>query len=559
MALIGRPKFQTLQTNALYYGDNLFVLREYVPRESVDLIYLDPPFNSQRGYNVIFKDEAGRQSDAQSEAFADTWHWGPAAEGHLYYLLNTAEHGGAVPEAVTAIIGALVSALGRNQVTAYLVEMSVRLVEMYRVLKPTGSLYLHCDPAASHYLKVLLDGIFGPANFRSEVVWKRTSAHSSAKRYGPVHDTLLYYAKTDQHTWNPQHQPYDQHYLDEFYTHVDEDGRRWRRSDVTGAGIRRGETGKPWRGIDITTKGRHWAYPPSVLEQMDAAGKLHWPAKAGGMPMLKRYADQQPGVPLQDVWTDIPPLHNLAAERLGYPTQKPVALLKRVIEASTNPGDVVLDPFCGCGTAIAAAHQLGRRWMGIDVTYIAIWVMRERLRREFDFTDVDVINDPTEIGGVRQMVAGKDGRYQFQWWALEKLGAQPPGGSEKRGADRGIDGKIAFTDPAGRRGTVLVSVKSGAVNPGMVRDLRGTVERDGAQMGVFVTLEEPTQGMRDEATAAGFYAPVTSETPLPKLQIVTAQELLSGGAALPKLRYSPFWWARPLRPVQPDRQLPLFS
>ena len=304
---------------------------------------------------------------------------------------------------------------------------------------------MHCDPNASHYLKIF-GRDFGPEKFLNEVIWKRTSAHSSSKRYGPVHDVLLFYAKTDDYTWNQVFQPYDESYLDAFYTHHDKDGRRWRRSDLTGAGVRHGETGKPWHKIDVTAKGRHWAWPPSELEKMDKAGKIHWPEKTGGMPMLKRYLDEQPGMPLQDVISDIPPMHNLAEERLGYPTQKPLALLERIIAASSNKGDLVLDPFCGCGTATHGAEKLHRKWIGIDITHLAIGLIERRLKDAFPGIEFEVHGTPKDFAGAEDLA--KRDKYQFQWWAVTLINAVPYGG-KKKGADSGIDGLLLLQ--AGRQ------------------------------------------------------------------------------------------------------------
>jgi DNA modification methylase len=340
--------------NHLYYGDNLEVLREHVRDESVDLIYLDPPFNSNATYNVLFRGPSGDQSQAQIEAFEDTWHWNNAAEKAFDEVMQG-------PNAdVANMLRAMRSFLKDNDMMAYLTHMAVRLVELHRVLKPTGSIYLHCDPTASHYLKVLMDAVFGPTKFLNEVIWKRTSAHSSAKRYGPIHDTLLFYSKGDTYCWNKCFDPYDQDYLETFFDQEDADGRRWKRTDLTGAGTRNGETGLPWRGIDVTAKGRHWAYPPRELDKLQAKGKVHWPKKTDGMPRLKQYPEDLPGVPFQDVIAHIRTMHNLSEERLGFPTQKPVALLERIISASSNPGDVVLDPFCGCGTTVMPP----RSWAG---------------------------------------------------------------------------------------------------------------------------------------------------------------------------------------------------
>ncbi len=506
--------------NHLYYGDNLDVLRRHVEDESVDLVYLDPPFNSNQDYNVLFKSK-GTKAAAQIKAFEDTWQWDEAA---ALSCEETIEAGGDIAEALRA----LRSFLGTSDMMAYLAMMAPRLVELRRVMRPTASMYLHCDPTASHYLKIVLDAVFGPENFQNEIIWKRTSAHSSAKRYGPVHDVLLFYARGPQFVWNPQHQPYDEHYISEFYTHVDEDGRRWRRSDLTGAGTRNGETGKPWRGIDVTAKGRHWFVPPTELDKLDDAGRIHWPAKAGGVPMLKRYLDDQPGVPLQDVWTDISPLHNLAAERLHYPTQKPVALLERILLSSSNEGDVVLDPFCGCGTAISAAERLKRRWIGIDITHLAIGLIKSRLRDEF--TDVisntyDVLGEPTTNEDAAQLA--HDDHYQFQWWALGLVGARPD--DKKKGADKGIDGRLYFHDEkGGKTKQVIISVKSGRLKATDVRDVRAVIEREDAEIGVLISMESPTKPMRAEAASAGFYTAPFAGTKHPRLQLLTVEELLSG-------------------------------
>ena len=296
-------------TNTLYYGDNLDILRQHVPDESVDLVYLDPPFNSNANYNVLFKEQSGEESPAQIRAFTDTWEWTQEAQRTYEQEIITNPD---TPPNVKDMISAFRQFIGSNPMMAYLVMMTPRLVELRRVLKPTGSIYLHCDPTASHYLKLLMDTIFGKDRFLSEIVWKRTSAHSSSHRPGPVHDILLMYSKSPAHKWNQRYQPYDQLYVDTFFEMQDEDGRRWKRTDLTGAGTRAGETGLPWRGIDITSKGRHWAYPPSELDSLDAQGRIHWPRKRGGMPRIKQYADEMPGVPLQDIWSDIRPIHNLS-------------------------------------------------------------------------------------------------------------------------------------------------------------------------------------------------------------------------------------------------------
>ncbi len=524
-----------LRTNTLYYGDNLDVLRHAIPSESIDLIYLDPPFNSNRSYNVLFREAGKGESPAQIEAFEDTWHPGEAANRAF---AEVAIHG---TDDTARLLHAMVDALGHNDVTAYLSMMAVRLIEMHRVLKATGSIYLHCDPTASHYLKVMMDAIFGAKAFRSEVIWKRTSAHSSALRYGPVHDVLLYYTRSDTYTWNPSMQAYDPAYLDTFFDQRDADGRRWKRMDLTGAGTRNGETGKPWRGIDVTAKGRHWAYPPAILDEFDAAGRVHWPKREGGMPRLKQYEDQMPGVPLQDVWTDLSPIHNLAAERLGYPTQKPLALLERIIAASSNPGDLVLDPFCGCGTAVHAAQKLGRGWIGIDITHLAIGLIRRRMEDAFPELKgkIEVIGEPVDLPGAEEL-ADRD-KYQFQWWALDKIGASPAGGGErKKGMDRGIDGVIPFMEGVADRRRVIVSVKGGAITSAQVRDLIGVLDTEDAPIGVFLTLRTPTREMRTAAAAAGSFKSERWGKSYARLQILTIADVLNGKRVDMPPQVSPF-------------------
>lgn len=530
--------------NRLYYGDNLDVLREHIPTESVDLIYLDPPFNSNRSYNVLFKTQTGTESQAQIEAFDDTWHWSQQAEKQYLALL-----GGGAPAQVAEAVEAMRHLLGTSDVLAYLVMMTARLVELHRVLKPTGSLYLHCDPTASHYLKIVLDAIFGPTNFRSEITWKRTTAHNSAKRYGPVHDVLLYYAQdAGAETWNQQYQDYDEDYVASKYRYTDDaTGLKFRLSDLTGPGVRTGASGTAWRDYNPTSGGRHWQ-PPSYcywkyeqitgsdlaqfplierLDELDRIGLIHWPKKVGGKPEHKRFLGDMAGVALQDVWTDIDPINARAAERLGYPTQKPLALLERIISASSNEGDVILDPFCGCGTAVDAAQKLGRRWVGIDITYLAIDLIRKRMRHTYG----DEIEQAYEVHGIPADFDGAqalfdENPFDFERWVVSLIDAQP---NEKQVGDRGIDGVARFHADETNIGRVLVSVKGGRqLAPTMVRDLVGTVQRETAEMGVFITLAEPTRGMIEEARKSGTYeSPLTGQE-YPKIQVISTADLLAG-------------------------------
>ncbi|MGK7870858.1 DNA methyltransferase [Falsiroseomonas sp. E2-1-a20] len=520
--------------NALYYGDNLAVLREAIKEASVDLVYLDPPFNSQATYNLLFKSPAGMGSQAQIEAFEDTWHWGVEAESAFEQVMRFGN-----TEAAD-LLRAMRSFLGDTDMMAYVAMMAVRLLELHRVLKPSGSLYLHCDPTASHYLKLLLDSIFGPTAFQNEIIWKRTGAHGSAKRWGPIHDVILFYTKGRGHVWNRVLQDYDPAYVEKEYKHSDATGV-YRRVTLTGAGTRKGDSGKPWRGTDPTLAGRHWAVPTPLLvkrfpdiniaalttqerlDLLDSAGLIHWPKIVNGVPQLKRYLAETEGAVIQDIILDINPLNKPDRERLGYPTQKPLALLERIIAASSNPDGIILDPFCGCGTTIHAAQKLGRTWIGIDVTHLAISLIERRLKDAFPAIAFDVHGTPTDLEGARDL-ALRD-KYQFQWWAVSLVEAQPYGG-KKKGADGGIDGIIYFRSDAKTTERAVVSVKGGGVSVPMIRDLKGVLDREKAPIGVFLTLEPPTRPMEREAASAGFYT--LGDRQYPRLQIITVEQALNG-------------------------------
>jgi DNA modification methylase len=516
-----------MESNTLYYGDNLDILRRYVKDETVDLVYLDPPFNSNQDYNVLFKERTGKASAAQVEAFKDTWEWAEAAP--MYQELMQA--GGKVAE----VLNAFRSYMGGCDMLAYLTMMAPRLVELRRVLKPTGSIYLHCDPTADSYLRMLMDAVFGPVNLKSAIAWKRSSAHSDAKQgrkqHGRIHDTLLFYTKSDQWHWNQVYTPYDPGYVDEFYRHVEEGtGRRYQLDNLTAARPG-GDTRYEWKGVR-PYKNRFWAYSRAKMEQFERDGRLVY--TESGMPRYKRYLDEMPGVPIQDMWTDISPIAAQAHERLGYPTQKPEALLERIITASSNEGDVVLDPFCGCGTTVAVAQRLKRRWLGIDVTHLAINLIKRRLKKGFGpLAEFEVVGEPVDMAGARALAL--QDRYQFQWWALDQVDASPA--EKRKGADKGIDGMLYFVDEPDssipRR--IVVSVKSGAVAVGDVRDLHGVMTREKAELGALLTLEEPTQPMRDEAANAGFYLSPGWNKDYPRIQVITVQALLAGK----KIEYPP--------------------
>lgn len=509
-----------MKTNVLYYGDNLQILRnpEYFPDNSIDLIYLDPPFSSKRDYNILFKEATGELSQAQIKAFEDTWHWDKVAQDTYQDIVVNG------PPNVARLIDSLCSEehgmLGRNDVTAYLVMMTIRLVELHRVLKDTGSLYLHCDPTASHYLKMVLDQIFGVKNFRNEIVWKRAIAHSDSKRCGSIHEILLFYSKSDRWVWNKEFMPYEQQYIDTYYRYKDSNGRKFLSDNLIAPGGRGPKY--EWHGYI-----RNWRYTKENMQKLEDEGRIFYTKK--GMPRFKRYLDEMPGMPLQSIWTDILPIVSWSKERLGYQTQKPEALLERIIKASSNQGDVVLDPFCGCGTALVAAHKLNRRWIGIDITHLAIAVMRSRLQDSFPGIQIEEIGVPKDLASARAL-ANKD-RYEFQWWVVGLIEGKRFPEERRKGADKGIDGVIDFVDrdEATHKETMkraVVSVKSGHVHVKDIRELKDIASRHA--MGVFITLEPPTREMRTEALSAGSYHSPLWDKDYPKIQILTIEELLQG-------------------------------
>ncbi len=544
------------ERNKLYFGDNLKILRDYVADASVDLIYLDPPFNSSATYNVLFKEKSGEESAAQIMAFEDTWQWGRESEAVYREIVESG------PRKLADVMQALLAFLGRNDMMAYLVMMGIRLVELHRVLKPTGSIYLHCDPTASHYLKLLLDAVFDPRNFRSEIVWRRTGSHNKTLRYAPIHDTVFFYSKASRHTWNFPKRPYMKGHVEENFIKDDTGYKTAYYGNVlTGSGKRKGESGKPWRGFNPTAKNRHWAVPGAVLDDIDedlsSLGqhqKLDRLFELGyikiipgqAWPIYERCLKAGDGQFAPDIWAfqpytegtvfgtdrgvdeDVRWLSPKDQERLGYPTQKPEGLLERIIRASSNEGEVVLDPFCGCGTTIAVAERLRRKWIGIDITYLAINLVQRRLRDHFknELSPYEIIGAPTDLKGAEALK--EISPHQFEWWAVDLVNAQP-GKDHKKGADTGIDGYINFfDDKSGKAKQVIVQVKSGYVGVNHVRDLKGVLEREKAAIGALITLREPTKPMLTEAAATGFYESKEFPGRYPRLQILTIAELLAG-------------------------------
>ena len=536
--------------NQLYFGDNLHVLRDCLAAESVDLIYLDPPFNSKRDYNLLFKTPkavtGGKRavasvaeptpgndgalpsmefSQSQITAFEDSWHWGPQAASEFEELLHQPNTD------VSEMMQALRRFLGENDMMAYLTMMANRLLELHRVLKPTGSLYLHCDPTASHYLKIVLDGVFGKLNFRNEITWKRRVGTSSAvhesTRFGVITDVIFFYAKSDEALFHPQYNRDSadyQAYVEERFNLVDEHGRRF-QADNLGNPAPRPNLMYEYKGYKPPKNG--WAISKEKMEQWDREGRIYFPEDKTKRLRRKRFVDELKGMPVQNLWTDIPEINSQAEERLGYPTQKPLALLERIISASSNEGDVVLDPFCGCGTAVHAAQKLNRNWIGIDITHLAISLIEKRLKDSFGAKcKFEVHGTPKDHDAARDL-ATRD-KYQFQWWAVSLVDAQPFQG-KKKGADGGIDGLKFFhdVDKAGAR-KIVVSVKGGGnLKADDIRSLMAVRERESAEIALFISLEEPTRGMIADAASAGFYESATGKK-YPRVQLLTIEGLLSG-------------------------------
>lgn len=479
--------------NKLFYGDNLDILQRYIKDESVDLIYLDPPFNSNATYNVLFGSKDGSDAAAQIQAFDDTWHWDTVAAESFRSVV---EQGGDASRAMQAFR----LLLNDSDMLAYLSMMAPRLVEMHRALKPTGSIYLHCDPTASHYLKILMDAVFGADNFQNEIVWHYRRWTGTAKRFLRMHDTIFFYSKSDNYKFNP-----------------------------------------------LFTE-----YTEKSLKR-----KQHYHTRIKGDDVYVTSVDKR-GVKENDVWI-ISVINSQAKERLGYPTQKPEELLERIIQASSNEGDLVLDPFCGCGTTVAVAQRLNRQWIGIDITHLAINLMKHRLQDAFgEDLKYDVIGEPVSLSGAEKLA--KEDPYQFQWWALGLVGARPA--DEKKGADAGIDGRIYFHDNVtGETKQVIISVKAGKPHLSHLRDLRGVVDRENAEIGVLITMYEPTQPMRAEAASGGFYKSQGWGKNYPRLQILTIEELLDGkGIDMPPIRQVNQTYRRaPRRKGEEGRQLGLLE
>jgi len=514
-----------MENKTLFFGDNLDILRDKFQDNSVDLIYLDPPFNSKRGYNILFK-EGLVESQAQVRAFEDSWSWTRETE-KIFEELVTGKSKTQITAEISNLIKGFKSIIGQNDVMAYLVMMTLRLIELHKVLKPTGSLYLHCDPTASHYLKIILDVIFGKKNFRNEIIWKRTnSPKSQTEAFGNQHDVLLFYTKSDKFTFHNQFRELDEASLKP-YRYQDEKGK-FQTVAIIAGGIQKYAGRKKFEFRGVTAQ---WLYTKDNLEKFWKQGLIH-KTKSGYR--LKKYLKDVKGLPISDLWVDkgVSPLQS--AEWLGFQTQKPEALLERIILTSSNKGDLILDAFCGCGTTISVAEKLERKWVGIDITNLAINIMKHRLQKQFNFTQrrikVDIEGIPKDLAGAKEL-ATKDrkGRFEFEYWALGLVNALPKRSKEKMyGADEGIDGILVIKTSEKELQSLIVQVKSGKVKRDYIATLKGDVQREGAIGGVLITLQEPTKSMIEESNKAGFFESLLTKEKYPKIQIITIKELFDG-------------------------------
>ncbi len=515
--------------NKLYYGDCLTVMQQ-LPLGSVDLVYLDPPFNSDRDYNAIYKDETGRPLPDQIEAFNDLWELDDDRLRAIQMMPVLMREAG-IEDHVAELWRIWMNALRNTQprLLAYLSYMTERLLVLRGLVKPTGSIYLHCDPTASHYIKVLMDGIFGHKNFRNEIVWKRANAHNDPKGYGRIADSILFYTKSDKYVWNTQYTPYREEYYDSHFK-KDDSGRFYRTVPLDAP---RHGAGSPsllyeWKGKSPASS-RTWAIKIEKMQEYEQQGRLRYTRT--GTPTLLQYADEMQGVPLQSIWTDIPPVNPQAKERLGYSTQKPVALMTRIIQASSKEGDTVLDPFCGCATTIEAAHLLKRKWIGIDIAIHAIKrVAKVRLEDRLGLregVDFKIEGVPKNLEGALDL--WERDKHHFQKWAIEQIDGFV---TSRKTADGGIDGRLYFSLPSDRDlKSMVLEVKGGRnVDISVVRSLRGTLEREGALMAGLIVMHDlgprKTNNFKKEMQEAGDMNVLGVQ--YPKMQILTVAEILAG-------------------------------
>jgi site-specific DNA-methyltransferase (adenine-specific) len=521
------------QKNKLFYGDNLDVLRRYIKDETVDLCYIDPPFNSKRNYNQIYNN-VGKEDKAQAQAFVDTWTWDTTAEEGLNEILTN--YNGLFTRQTVKLITGLREVLDKGSLLAYLVSMTLRIVEIHRVLKPTGSFYLHCDPTASHYLKLILDSVFCSqgGDYINEITWKRSTAKGDAKQgakhFGRITDIILYYVKdADNYVFNAQYEPYTDEAIARDYKYKEENTNRvYRLAPVDGPGG--AAKGNPFYEF-LGVKG-YWRFSQEKMQKMYEEGRIV-KSKTGKTLSQKMYLDESKGRQIDNFWHDINKISPTSKERLGYPTQKPELLLERIIKTSCNAGNLVLDCYCGCGTTIAVAERLNLNWIGIDITYQSISLMLKRLEDSFGksvLSNIALNGVPQDLDSAIALANKQDDRTrkEFEKWAILTYSNNRAIINEKKGADKGIDGTAFILHTSQETREVIFSVKSGNLGVSQIRDLRGVIERENAAIGILIVLEEPTKPMLQECKQAGVYENEIMHQSFERLQIVTVREILEG-------------------------------
>ncbi len=519
--------------NRLYYGDNLDVLRNKIASESVDLCYIDPPFNSKRNYFQIYNNQGG-EDRAQAQAFVDTWEWGDEAVDGLAWITDIAQlNSGRLTEQTVELIKGLEKVLQRGSLLAYLIHMTLRIVEIHRVLRPTGSFYLHCDPTASHYLKLVLDAVFcgQGGDYINEIVWNRTAAKGHAfTRFASSHDIILAYRKGTDATWNALYTEHSEKYVKSHYSSIEEGtGRRYQLDNLINPNPNRPNLTYEFLGIT-----RVWRWTKERMQAAYEVGIVVQP-NPGSVPRMKRYLDEQEGISVSDVWIDIPPINSQAAECLGYPTQKPEALMERIIKASSNEGDVILDAYCGCGTTVAVAQRLGRQWIGIDITYQSIALILKRLEDKYRETwaevEANILLDgvPRDLASAVALANRKDDRTrkEFEKWMILTYSRNQARINEKKGADGGVDGTAYFLKGKDENGKAIFQVKSGKTGRGDLAKLNSDRIREKADFGILLCMDMPTKAMRDEIAAAGKYQHPLLNREDDRLQVVTVAEIFA--------------------------------
>lgn len=514
--------------NQLYYGDNLDILRKHIRDESVDLCYIDPPFNSERNYNQIYNN-IGKEDSAQAQAFVDMWTWDSLAIKGFEAIVEN-DRGLFTVQTINLIIG-LQKVLSEGSLLAYLISITLRIAEIHRVLRNNGSFYFHCDPTSSHYLKIILDSIFcaNGGDYKNEITWKRTTAHNDSGKYGNNVDIIFFYTKGSSYIWNPSYKDYDEKQKGR-YKRSDSDGRLWTDDNLTAKGLSGGGYEYEYKGVKSL-----WRVPLVTMQRLDSENRLYFTSKNGIR--RKRYLDEGKGISIQCLWEDIPPLNSQAKERLGYPTQKPESLLERIIKASSNEGDVVLDAYCGCGTTVAVAQRLDRKWIGIDITYQSISLILKRLEDTYGtdaIFNVKMTGIPKDMASAEALANKNDDRTrkEFEKWSILAFSNNRATINQKKGADKGIDGTAFFIASEGGHGRVIFQVKSGKVGSGDIRDLLGTMTREKAALGYFITLKEPTKDMLKEAKAAGLYEHKIMGRAYQKIEIISIRDMIEKGLRL---------------------------